>query len=374
MDAAEIALLFLAVLSVGLSGYAVWRDEPLAWRFAASPAQSDEEAPDFETVFDYAAPAGQAHAPAIVLRGAGFDLLWFEGSREGADDVDIRFATLLRGDGDDAWRQVSGGTLMTPQSVSEAFEPRQLVSTLGNTIANETERDRLFVTVVSVGGWAMAAVADVSMRNGGPVSARKLNLSPFLNRSVLVRSPALRYADGGLALPAYFEMGRTHGLLVRLARSGRVRDTRRIAGPVRAIQPMIVPLDDRRAVAFLRDYDPAGRLLISRTNDGGQSWSGVERTGIPNPSAPVAALGLGGGRILMAMNDDAAAADRLNLAVSEDEGTSWRVIRTLEDDGGDARYPMLRWLKSGDIALAYSYGSKGGIRAHVFNTAWVASR
>jgi hypothetical protein len=76
----------------------------------------------------------------------------------------------------------------------------------------------------------------------------------------------------------------------------------------------------------------------------------------------------------MAMNDDAAGADKLRLALSDDEGTSWRAIHTLENDGGDARYPMLRRLADGDIMLAYSHSTKRGIRAFVFNDAWVAAQ
>ena len=51
----------------------------------------------------------------------------------------------------------------TRAGLGEAFEPQQLVVTLGNTIQNEAAPDALYATVVSVGGWAMASVADVRM-------------------------------------------------------------------------------------------------------------------------------------------------------------------------------------------------------------------
>jgi len=146
---------------------------------------------------------------------------------------------------------------------------------------------------------------------------------------------------------------------------------RRISGPMKAIQPMIVPLDGARAVAFLRNFDSGARhLLISRTEDGGQTWGAVRKTDMPNPSAPVAALSIGGGAILMAVNDDAGDGGILNLVLSEDGGETWRHLRTLEEGGGDARYPMLRRVPGGRIALVYSVQAKRGIRAHVFNLAW----
>ena len=137
--------------------------------------------------------------------------------------------------------------------------------------------ERLWARRSSAGdsGWAAASVARVILGPGGPLRAEKLSLSPMLNRSALVKSPMLAYADGSHALPAYFEMGQMHGLLVRFHPDGRVADTRRMDGAgLNPIQPMIVPLDGRRAVAFLRDFDvKRGCLLRCETEDGGQSWS-----------------------------------------------------------------------------------------------------
>ena len=345
MGMAQIGILVLTLLSLALSGYAIRRDEPLNWRFAAPGPATNDAAARFVQVFDYTAPAGQAHSPAILAGDDGFSLVWFEGSQEAQADVDIHAVHLTR-DGT-GWQAIDPAPYVTRNDLGHAFGPRQLVVTLGNTIQNEAADNALYVTAVSVGGWAMASVADVRMGAAGPARARKLNLSPFLNRSFLVKSPMVAYADGSHALPAYFEMGATYGALVRLDGTGRVRDMRRITGPGKPIQPMIVPLSETRAVAFLRDFDPSGRLMISRTADGGQVWSVAEYSEIANPSAPVAALALPDGRILMAMNDDPRSADRLQLAISGDEGGTWRVIHTLEDDGGNARYPMLRRLAGG---------------------------
>ena len=91
-----------------------------------------------------------------------------------------------------------------------------------------------------------------------------------------------------------------------------------------------------------------------------------------NQSAPVAAVGLGDGRILMVANDVEGAGD-LRLLTSEDEGASWRVLTGVEPDAAAARYPMLR--RVGDeFLLTYSYDTKRGIRAVAFNAAWVAAQ
>ncbi|WP_306152673.1 exo-alpha-sialidase [Roseovarius sp. MMSF_3281] len=370
MGALHLGLLALGLVSVLLSGYAVWRDRPLEWRFALPAAVAPVGAPVLERVFDYKASEGVAHAPAIVVEEGGARIVWFEGSAEAQPDVDIHSVALTLGP--EGWQAGESAAYFTRDELGAAMEPRQLVVTLGNVVENEARQASVFATVVSVGGWAMASVADVQMGEGGPVSARKLNLSPFLNRSHLVKSPMVVYADGSHALPAYFEMGGTHGTLVRFGAEGRVRDTRRITGPGKMIQPMIVPLDEARAVAFLRDFDRSDRLWISRTQDGGQSWSVAEKTGMANPSAPVAAVGLGDGRILMAANDVEGAGD-LRLLTSEDEGATWKVVTVLEPDTAGARYPMLRRVGE-QFLLTYSHDTKRGIRAVVFNAAWVAAQ
>ena len=373
MGAVQIAIVAMALLSVGLSGYAVWRDVPLDWRFAVPEAPAPRGAPVFETVFDYTADAGVAHSPAITVNGDEVAILWFEGSSEAQPDVEIRRVVLAQEA--EGWTPKPPESFITSDALGRAFEPRQLVVTLGNTIQNEAAPDAFYATVVSLGGWAAASVADVRMGADGPVHARKLHLSPFLNRSFLVKSPMVEYADGTFALPAYFEMGPTYGALVRLDDRGRVRDQRRMTGDgIKPIQPMVVVLDERRALAFLRDFDDSGRVYLSRTEDGGRTWSRATPTDLAHPSAPVAALRVADGRILMAMNGAADSADLLHLALSEDEGASWRVIETLDRRKGDARYPMLRRLPDGRIMLVYSHSTKRGLRAHVFNEAWVAAQ
>jgi hypothetical protein len=369
LSAVHFAILGLTALSLCLGGWAVLRDIPLSWRLAA-PAPVDLTAPPaFETVLDYTAISGQAHSPAVILHPDGVRIAWFEGSEEARADVDIFAVDVIPG-GVSAPRR-----LLTRGGLGKVFTPRQAVITLGNTVQNESVPDALYATVVSVGGWAMASIADVRMGASGAVHAQKLNLSPLLNRSFLVKSPMLAFADGSHALPAYFEMGQTYGALIRLDDDGRVRDMRRMPGALKAIQPMIVPLDAHRAVAFLRNFQTGSqRLLVSRTTDGGRSWEEVRETDVPNLSAPVAALALGGGRILMAVNDDSSDGGILRLTLSEDEGHSWRPLRTLEDAGGAARYPMMRALPDGQIVLAYSHGSKGGIRAHRFTANWALAQ
>lgn len=363
-----------AVISLAITLFTILRTPPMVWKFDITEfPMTAETQPYFETVFDYELESGTAHAPAIIIEPDGISLIWFQGTREGAADVTIVQSTLSQNSGQ--WSASAPQPLLTTPLLETVSQPAQRIVILGNTIQNG---ERLLATIVSVGGWASAAIADVRMDGGTPVHVRKLSLSPFLNRSYLVKTPPLIFADGDIALPAYFELGNAFGELVRLDSSSRVRDKRRITQGRQAIQPAIVAMDPDNAVALSRNFDDSGHLMASWTSDGGKSWSNAEPLAVPNPNAPVAALRLANGGILMAFNDSNSRADLLRLAVSTDGGHSWRRIATLEDHdsakGQQARYPMMRRLPDGQIVLVYSHSSKGGIRAHIFNETWVMAQ
>jgi len=363
------ARFFLLILSGLLAGVGFVVRPPLEWRFAVPVVVADTGQAAFQTVFDYQSPIGTAHAPAIDLTEDGFDLIWFDGVRESSNDVRI-FRARFRED-DSGWQASAPVPVLSRQSVTAAMTPPQTVLTLGNTVEFDRNPGDYLATIVSVGGWAMSSVAAVDMVDDVAAWARKLNLSPLLNRSFLVKSPMVAFEDGIDGLPVYFELGNVFGALARVDHKGRVRAKSRMVGNLDGIQPALVVTDPLNAVALLRNFDDKNdRLLASWTYDGGKNWTTPEALAVPNPNAPVAALRLPGGRILMAFNDDPSRSDRLRLAVSDDGGRAWIKGAVLEEGGGAARYPAMRYLPDGRIVLVYSVGGKTGIRAHVFTQSW----
>lgn len=377
------ALVFSCVcvgLSFGLTVTKFMRFPEMPWQFHASsfeiPDQNTDqntEAPKFQKILDYDKPDGNAHSPSIALNEDGFSVFWFDGTKESANDVVIlqsQFDRTAAG-----WRAGNPELLFSRYDLEGVSAPRQSVLTLGNVISGQGSAAQYFATIVSFGGWAAASIANVEYANGGLSSARKLSLSPWLNRSHLVRAPAIEYADGTLGLPAYFELGKGFGELIRLDENFRVRHKSRMNREVEAIQAVIVPLDQSNAVALSRNFDAGSdRLVANWTADGGQTWTpDMLLQDMPNPSAPVAALLLSTQDILMVFNDSPHDASILKLALSSDQGRTWRRIHTLERGDGAARYPTMVRLPDGDMALTYSVKGKHGIRAYVFNEAWVYS-
>ncbi len=367
-------LLLLLAVSLGLSVFSTLRSQGLSWAFAPTSfgAPSGPQAvPKFDKIMEYASAAGTAHSAAIRPLDDGFSILWFDGTEEAHSDVVIKQSTFRLVD--EKWVSSPPENLLVKEELAAQSVPKQSVWTLGNVITGADGNNTLFATIVSVGGWAAASITKVGMDGTQISDARKLSLSPMLNRSHLVRAPVVPYSDGTTAIPAYFEMGKAFAELIRLDDQGRVRDKRRITHGRLAIQPMIVPLDDHNAVALMRNFDKkSDRLVATWTADGGRNWTIPELlSDIPNPNAPVAALLLSDGQILMAFNDSATDASILKLALSKDQGKTWKRIKTLENGNGSARYPAMHRLPDGDILLTYSHGNKRGIRAFVFNEAWV---
>jgi len=360
-------------LSLIMSTFAWINEKPLSWEFAVDDLPTSFGNPLFTTVFNYSSSPASAHSPAIRVFDDHAQIVWFEGTQEGHEDVVIKSVDINFEEGETNWKAEDVRELFDRQALSKATQPSEEIWTLGNTIQLAEGEKTVLATVVSVGGWAAASIARVEF-SGHEVSAvRKLRLSPMLNRSHLVRNSTVRYSDGSIAIPAYFEMGiSAFGELVRLDQTAKVADKRRITQGRFAIQPEIVVLGPNSAVALSRNFDrDSDRLIASWTDDGGQIWGTPKLLDLPNPNSPVAAIGLSDDRILMAFNDDPVHNRTLALAVSADKGREWKRIAVLEANEGDVRYPDFAKLPDGSLLLVYSFGSKGGIRAHVFNTAWV---
>ena len=343
------------------------RPEP-DWRFVVPPTPVAGTGEEFETVFDYTSPLGVAHAPAISVREGGLDLMWFDGLRESHNDVVIRQARIPFSTGPVPDSRV----LLSRQQISAAMQPRQTILTLGNTITDARTGGH-FVTVVTLGGWAAASVAHW---DGARAQARKLNLSPFIARSHLVKSPVVAMRNGYRMLPAYFEVSEGYGVAALIDGQNRVRAQSDMRGDFAGIQPMIVPLSEQSAVALLLKFDlNQCNMLVSRSEDGVFSWSPAKPTNIANPNAPVAAVLLEGGRILMAYSVAEDAAKTLRFAVSEDAGETWAPGRDIDvSETGSLRYPMMAVLPDGRIALTYSAATKTRVLVHILSLDWALAQ
>jgi predicted neuraminidase len=358
-------LLFLLAVTA-----AAWQaPTPTAPAFSRPPATAENRAPAAFAAAMLPTAAPSAHAATLAeLSDGRLAAAWFAGTREGAGDVAIWFSTLDAGE----WSR--------PRAIATrdgtAAATLGFVRKLGNPVLfDDGARLHLWFVSVAIGGWAGSMLNHSFSGDGGRTWAPpvRLQTSPFLNISTLVRAPPLPLADGGLGLPAYHEFIAKHGEWLRFSADGRIIDKVRMALDRRTLQPAVAALDERHALAVLRDGGPApGRIRSATSDDGGRQWTAAETLPLPNPNASVALLRLRDGRLLIAGNG-AANRNELLLWISDDAGKNWRPAPTVESAGDAAAefsYPALLQTRDGKIHLAYTW-RRQGIRHAVFNEAWL---
>ena len=379
------AYLLLFVSAFGPFLVSLHTPAPSDWRFdmtaAARLGNAADNEPPFQRQFiTEARPAPFVHAPALVETRNG-DLLavWYAGTREGRRDVRLFAARRRQGRAtwDEPW------TLIDRRSIQASL--MRFVQTIGNPVLGRDRDGRIWLFFVTTSsGWSGGQVdCVVSADDGATWSAPKaLVTSPVWNIGTLTKGVPFLYQDGSLGLPLYHMLMHNLSALARVGPNGVVVDTTRIAWLKQAIQPVIVPLDERRALALHRQESPEPRhVLLARTADGGRTWSSVEPLPLPNPSSAVAAVRTDSGGVLLAFNNSGRDRRNLSLALSNDEGASWRILTEIDHIGLDmsaARdalsdnisYPYMIRSANGTYQLVYAYGSSY-IRSVSFTAAWL---
>ena len=143
------------------------------------------------------------------------------------------------------------------------------------------------------------------------------------------------------------------------------------------IQPSIVRKKDGTLVAYMRDSGNApNRVLISTSTDDGESWTPAIDTDIPNPGSSLEAIALQDGRWVMVYNDTESGRHSLAVALSDDQGKTWKWKRHVGRSDNRAKsygYPSLIQAKDGMLHLTYSYNEQGQatIRHCKFSTDWI---
>jgi len=141
-------------------------------------------------------------------------------------------------------------------------------------------------------------------------------------------------------------------------------------------QPSLIVRNDGSIDAYMRDDgDEPGRIMLSHSEDEGYSWSYALESDIPNPGASIEVLKLKDGNWLLAYNDVDDGRYSLAVAISDDEGKTWKWKKKLENrKGGSYSYPSVIQAKDGKIHLTYSYfftGDRKSIKYVVFDEDWV---
>ena len=143
-------------------------------------------------------------------------------------------------------------------------------------------------------------------------------------------------------------------------------------------QPSLVVRKDGTIDAYMRqDGDEPSSIMISHSNDEGYSWTFARKSNLPNPGASIEVIRLKNGDWLLAYNDVEDGRYSLAVAVSDDEGATWKWKRNLEyQKGSSFSYPSVIQAKDGKIHLTYSYHlgkDQESIKYVTFDENWIKS-
>ena len=90
------------------------------------------------------------------------------------------------------------------------------------------------------------------------------------------------------------------------------------------------------------------------SSDQGRTWSSIELTDLPNPSAGTDAVTLADGRHLIVYNPTRRGRSPLSIAVSSD-GIDWKLAHVLEDERGEYSYPAVIQTPDGLVHTTYTW-------------------
>jgi predicted neuraminidase len=304
------------------------------------PSKVGGSLPEFHTDFVSTQQNISTHAASLVELGDGrIRAFWFAGSREGAQDVEIRSAVF-----DPAKNSWSPEHSIVNRMDTERALLRY-VKKIGNPVAQLAPDGRLWLyyVTVSLGGWAGSSITAITSADEGATwgPARRLITSPFINISTLIKGTPFLYSDGTMGLPVYHEFIGKFGELLRIDRSGNIINKQRLSSGKSTLQPVVLVTSPQHALVLMRRSGSSPKRVISTmTDDAGQHWSTPTPTALANPDAAISGVVLTDGKMLVVLNNIEDGRGALSLVVSADGGTSWKTVYQLEDQRGQPTDPV----------------------------------
>ena len=296
------------------------------------------------------APFPSAHASTIVETRDGLVAAWFGGTGEGRPDVGI-------------WVSRGGGPQWSPPTqVADGVQPDGTRHPCWNPVLFLPSQGPLLL-FYKVGPSPRAWWGEVrtSIDSGRTWSAA-IKLPPGILGPI--RAKPVELPGGELLAGSSTEHA---GWVAHLERfMGRPGVPTSVDLPAPEAWRTIGPLNDPREFAAIQPtilvHSPSRLQILCRSRqgviteawseDGGESWSRMRATALPNPSAGIDALRLRDGRFLLVYNPTVKGRDKLVVAVSPD-GKAWRRAVVLEDAAGEYSYPAA--IQSGDGLVHITY-------------------
>lgn len=291
------------------------------------------------------APFPSCHASTIVQTPSGLVSAWFGGTREGAPDVGIWLSRHI------------GGKWSEPVEVANGVRSDGQRFACYNPVLFQPAKGPLLLFYKAGGhpnGWF--GFLKTSLDDGADWSAAKPLPDGFVGP---VKNKPVQMADGSLLCGSSMEtpekpsrwrvqMERTPDLGKTWEKTDYLNDGLDIS----AIQPSILFLGGDNLLAIGRTRQ--SHLFRITSHDGGQTWSEMTLTELPNPNSGTDAVTLRDHRHLLVYNHTEHGRSPLNVAVSSD-GKNWKAALVLENEPGEYSYPAVIQTVDGLVHITYTW-------------------
>lgn len=124
------------------------------------------------------------------------------------------------------------------------------------------------------------------------------------------------------------------------------------------IQPTLWEMKPGHLKMLVRSTKKIGFICQSTSTNGGHTWSPAQPTTLPNPNSGIDAVKMKDGIIALVYNHTKVGRSPLNIAFSEDNGTTWSEPMVLEDEPGEYSYPAIIQTKDGKLHITYTWKRK----------------
>jgi predicted neuraminidase len=295
-----------------------------------------------EFIFEQA-PFRSCHASTIAETEGGLVAAWFGGQQEGKEDVSIWLSRFAEG----IWS--------IPMQVVDGMQSDGKRFPTWNPVLFQPKTGPLLLFCKT--GPSPSRWWGVMLRSGD--SGQTWGERELLPRGFLgpIKNKPVQLADGTILCGSSTEfdgwrvhMERTPDLGKTWTKSPPLNDGKEFS----AIQPTILRHGQNRLQILCRSKQ--GKIVDSWSEDGGNTWSPVKATELPNPNSGIDAVTLKDGRQLVIYNHNTNGHRYpLNLATSTD-GKSWKPGPVLETEPpGEYSYPAIIQTSDGLVHATYTW-------------------
>jgi predicted neuraminidase len=295
-------------------------------------------------------PFAQCHASTVVQAANG-DILaaWFAGTKEKHPDVGIWFGRLH----DKKWSE--------PTRIAKVNETAHWNPVLFR------DQDNVVYLFFKVGpeieAWQTYWMQ--STDNGETWTEPKELVPGDHGGRGPVRSAPIVLSDGSWLAPASTELkgwksfaDRSEDKGLTWNRSVDFEADKGELGGRNCIQPTLWESEPGHVHALLRTMH--GFIWKVESKDFGKTWEPITKTTLPNNNSGVEALRLPDGRVILCYNPvtgNWAARTPIDLAITADNGATWKTIAHLEDDAdieSEFSYPSMKLTDDG-VVITYTW-------------------